>query len=196
MERTPDGRYLMIGGRRWRATDPQIPDALQTELVAELMAARRAVQSAHGDPAATARARSRVHDAKLALGERGEPWWEPPSAAGLQDRLAAAIRSLLRHRKPGSTICPSDAARVAGGADWHSTMDTAREVAGGLAAQGLIEVRQGGVRVDPAEARGPLRLARGPRWPDPDAGQGERDPLTSPSVGRIAGAARRPPATR
>ena len=68
---TPDGRYLIVSGRRWRATDPAIPEPLRQELVNELMAARRLVRS---DPDT---ARPRVQDAKVALGERGEPWWEP-----------------------------------------------------------------------------------------------------------------------
>jgi hypothetical protein len=171
VERTPDGRHLVVGGRRWRVSDPAIPETLRTELVGELMAARRAVKDAHGDEAATARARSRVQDAKVALGERGEPWWEPPSDAGLRERLAAAMRTLLRRRKPESTICPSDAARVAGGEAWRDAMATAREVAAELAATGLVEVRQRGVKVDPATATGALRLARGPAWPAQAEGQ-------------------------
>ena len=165
-ERTADGRFLVIGGRRWRASDPAIPDALRTELVAELMAARRAVRAAAGDEAATAAARRRVQDAKVALGERGEPWWEPSTEEGLRERLTAAVRTLLRHRRPESTICPSDAARVAGGTAWRDVMDTARGVAAELAADGLVEVRQQGRAVDPATATGALRLGRGPAWTD------------------------------
>lgn len=163
-ERTADGRYLVIDGRRWRASDTAIPEALRAELVGELMAARRAVRDAGGDETATAQARARVQDAKVALGERGEPWWEPPSEQGLRDRLAAAMRALLRRRKPESTICPSDAARVAGGEGWRDAMDAAREVAAELAATGVLEVRQHGEKVDPAAATGALRLARGPGW--------------------------------
>ena len=90
-ERTPDGRYLVIEGRRWRASDPAIPETLRVELVAELMAARRAVRDAAGEDAATAAARRRVQDAKVALGERGEPWWEPASDEGRRERLSAAV---------------------------------------------------------------------------------------------------------
>lgn len=32
-ERTPDGRWLITGGRRWRASDPAIPEPLRAELV-------------------------------------------------------------------------------------------------------------------------------------------------------------------
>ena len=77
-ERTPDGRYVIIDGRRWRATDPSIPEERRKELVAELMDARRAVGAAKrtDDAEAEKKARARVHAAKVALGERGEPWWE------------------------------------------------------------------------------------------------------------------------
>jgi len=150
-ERTEDGRYIVVDGRRWRASDPAIPDALRAELVAELMDARRLVRT---DPAT---ARPRVQDAKVALGERGEPWWEPTDE-GRRVRLAAAIRALLKHRD-GSTICPSDAARVVGGEGWRDLMGLAREVVGELAAQGQIRVQQKGVDVDPATAKGPIRLA-------------------------------------
>lgn len=159
VERTDDGRYVVIGGRRWRASDPAIPAALRQELVDELMAARRAVR-AEGDAA-----RPRVHDAKLALGERGEPWWDEPTPAGRAERLAAAVRSLLRHRRPEATICPSDVARVVGGAGWRSAMEDARSVVGELRRAGTVRVTQRGVEVDPDTARGPIRVARGPSWP-------------------------------
>jgi hypothetical protein len=77
-ERTPDGHYVIIDGRKWRATDPSIPEERRQELVNELMSARRAVGAAKnaGDDEAEKEARARVHAAKVALGERGEPWWE------------------------------------------------------------------------------------------------------------------------
>jgi len=77
-ERTPDGRYIVVDGRRWRATDPPLPEERRQALVDELMAARRAVgaaKRAHDEPALQA-ARARVHAAKVALGERGPKWWE------------------------------------------------------------------------------------------------------------------------
>lgn len=157
MNTSEDGRYRIISGRRWRATDPAIPESLRQELVNELMAARRLVRS---DPAA---ARPRVQDAKVALGERGDPWWEP-TAGGRRVRLAAAMRALLWHRRPDATICPSDAARVAGGESWRDLMDAARAVAAELSREGVITVRQHGADVDLTTAVGPIRLARGPSW--------------------------------
>jgi hypothetical protein len=77
-ERTADGRYIVVDGRRWRATDPDIPDDVAARLRSHLMAARRAVGTARRarDPEAERAARDRVHAAKVALGERGTPWWE------------------------------------------------------------------------------------------------------------------------
>ena len=48
MTPTPHGRYVVIDGRRWRPTDTE------------------------GEKAA----RALVQQAKIALGERGTPWWE------------------------------------------------------------------------------------------------------------------------
>jgi len=78
-ERTPDGRYIVVNGRRWRASDPRLSESRRQELVDELMSARRAVGAAKraGDAEAERAARDRVHAAKVALGERGKPWWEP-----------------------------------------------------------------------------------------------------------------------
>lgn len=75
MERTEDGHWVVIDGRRWRATDPAIPEDVAARLRRELMSARRAVQSATTDDETRA-ARARVQAAKVALGERGTPWWE------------------------------------------------------------------------------------------------------------------------
>ena len=158
-ERTPDGRFVVVEGRRWRATDPAVPEKLRAELVGELMSARRAVRAGEDG------ARARVQDAKVALGERGDPWWEP-TAVGRAARLEAAMCALLRHRTPHATICPSDAARVAGGERWRDCLDDARAAADRLRREGLVRVTQRGEEVDPLRQRGPLRIGRGPRWPD------------------------------
>lgn len=156
-----DERYIEIDGRRWRRADPAIPEALKSELVSELTSARRAVKAAKHDDdgAALGAARARVQDAKVALGERGPPWWEAPDEAALRERLGASIRTLLRKRGEGKTICPSDAARVASGDDWRAIMDLARDVAWQLADEGWVEVLQKGI---PAErsAAGPVRLRK------------------------------------
>jgi hypothetical protein len=78
-DRTPDGRYVVIDGRRWRATDPAIPDDRQAELRSLLMAWRREVKRTRGSDGERA-ARAGVQAAKVALGERGTPWWEQTEA--------------------------------------------------------------------------------------------------------------------
>lgn len=163
-------RYVVAGGRRWRASDPSIPATLRSELVAELMAARRAVAAAGGGEPATGSARRRVQDAKVALGERGRPWWEEPEPESRSARIAATTRALLRHRDAAASTCPSDVARVVGGSTWRSVLDDVRRVASELAAQGQLVVRQRGrVLPDPSAARGPVRYARGDRFPDAPA---------------------------
>ena len=74
---TPDGRYFVVRSRLWRVTNPTLKLRVQRKLTSELMAARRAVRSAEqsGDEVAMTAARSAVHKAKVALGERGPVWW-------------------------------------------------------------------------------------------------------------------------
>lgn len=71
----------------------------------------------------------------------------------------AAILALLAGRRPGASICPSEAARLLGG-DWRARMPEVRAAAAALAARGLVAVTQGGRPVDAAMARGPVRLRR------------------------------------
>ena len=78
-ERTPDGRYVVIDGRRWRATDRDIPEERAAELRRVLMAWRREVRRTKGTDEERA-ARDGVQAAKVALGERGTPWWEQTDA--------------------------------------------------------------------------------------------------------------------
>ncbi|RIV82706.1 hypothetical protein D2V07_17805 [Aurantiacibacter zhengii] len=73
---TPDGRYIVVRGRLWRATNPNLPEEKRQALVNQLMEARRAVRDAKGDDAALCKARARVQTAKEGLGERGPVWWD------------------------------------------------------------------------------------------------------------------------
>lgn len=74
---TPDGRYFVVRGRLWRCADPALPAAERARLTRELMRARRAIGHAMrmGDHEAERHARAEVQAAKVALGERGAPWW-------------------------------------------------------------------------------------------------------------------------
>lgn len=153
--------FIEIDGRRWRTTDPAIPEPLRKELVDELMRARRAVGVLikAGDDDLLADARGQVHAAKVALGERGEPWWDAPSDDGRRDRIEAAILALAGHRSPDGTICPSDAARAIGGSGWRAVVPEVRDVARSLARAGRVEVTQHGAALDPdADWKGPVRI--------------------------------------
>ena len=57
--------------------NPSLPEPTRLALVKELMTARRGVKDAlaAGNEQDLARARRAVHAAKVALGERGAPWW-------------------------------------------------------------------------------------------------------------------------
>ena len=70
-----------------------------------------------------------------------------------------AILDLLAQRDEGGTICPSEAARaLAGDGDFRGLMPLVRDAAADLVGRGELEVTQSGKLVDPAQARGPIRL--------------------------------------
>ncbi|MCK2184109.1 hypothetical protein [Halomonas getboli] len=75
---TPDGRYIVVRGRLWRCTNPDLPESDREKWVQQLMRARRGVAQAKraDDPQAEREARDRVDEAKRALGERGPVWWQ------------------------------------------------------------------------------------------------------------------------
>jgi hypothetical protein len=86
--------------------------------------------------------------------------------------LEAAILQLLTERGANGdrskTICPSEAAKLVAGEprnkshaarrDWEALMEPARAAARRLAASGKILVTQHARPVDPATAKGPIRL--------------------------------------
>ena len=74
---TPDDRYFVVRGRLWRCSNPALSADERQHWTAALMKARRAKGAAmrSGDGQAREAARQRVEEAKVALGERGEPWW-------------------------------------------------------------------------------------------------------------------------
>lgn len=88
VEKAADGHYLLIDGRRWRATNPALPEKERQRLVRLLMKARRDVGQAlkEDDVDALRRARRRVNKYKTALGERGPKWWESEEQGKKQER--------------------------------------------------------------------------------------------------------------
>jgi hypothetical protein len=78
----------------------------------------------------------------------------------MDQRLEETILELLDRRAATATICPSDAARAVGDADWRDLMEPARRAARRLVAAGTVEITQGGSVVDPSNTRGPIRIRR------------------------------------
>jgi hypothetical protein len=102
---TPDGRYLVVRGRLWRMANPGFNDARRSDLVSDLMAARRAVRHAKqsaGREAEVAAHRA-VDEVKRALGERGPVWWKDGSP------------DLNRHTAKNTPY-----------ADWYATIERSR----------------------------------------------------------------------
>jgi hypothetical protein len=77
---TPDGRYFVVRGRRWRMTNPGLDESERADLDGRLET-RQAVRGAKkaADPDAEATAHRAVDEVKQALGERGPVWWDDGS---------------------------------------------------------------------------------------------------------------------
>ncbi|ROS47277.1 hypothetical protein EDF53_0297 [Curtobacterium sp. PhB78] len=92
MTAAEDDHYFVVNGRRWRRTDPALPDDVAAALRSHLGRGRNAVKQAKhaGDDEALAAARHRNGLAKHGLGERGPEWWTRPEA----DRIADAEQAL------------------------------------------------------------------------------------------------------
>ena len=103
VQRTPDGRYIIVRGRLWRSANPHLPDEERQRWVDVLMDARRAVKAAKasGDQSAMRAARAQVQEAKVALGERGPVWWD--------DGAPDENRKLLRNSSYAASEAYSDA---------------------------------------------------------------------------------------
>ena len=91
---------------------------------------------------------------------RAAPKPEREPQNGVDQQLEAAILELLAARAATSTICPSEAARAVGGGTWRDLMEPARSAARRLVDAGQVQVTQGGSVVDPATARGPIRIRK------------------------------------
>ena len=151
----PESAFITVDGRRWRTSDPGIPEPLRQELVNELMDARRAIRNAK-NPSVIRRSRSRVNDAKLALGERGRGWWLPPTPVAANRRIEATLRGLLLSRK-GRSVCPSDVARIVGGTPRRALLALVRERAIKMAERGELEILRRGRVVEVNPTQGVLR---------------------------------------
>lgn len=74
---TPDKRYIVVRGRLWRATNPNLTATERAGWVEALMEARRKVHAAmrSGEATSLSKAHRAVDAAKQGLGERGPVWW-------------------------------------------------------------------------------------------------------------------------
>jgi len=75
---TPDGRYIVIQGRLWRAANPSLPAEAKVRHMRELLNGRRALKAAKvaNDEDAITAARRIIAGAQVGLGERGKVWWK------------------------------------------------------------------------------------------------------------------------
>ncbi len=104
---------------------------------------------------------------------RGDPWHMRsmplrPNTCAAGDRrvgVTAADRALERRilemlaaRARNTSLCPSDVARAAAPDDWRPLMEPVRRAARRLVDAGAVEITQRGRVVDPATARGPIRI--------------------------------------
>ena len=81
-------------------------------------------------------------------------------------RIEACVARRLDACK--GSLCPSQVGRELWPDEWRARMERVRSVGRRLEAQERIIWTQGGRRVEPATARGPVRFARGEgfgRWP-------------------------------
>ncbi len=84
---------------------------------------------------------------------RGAGIGAPPTS----EQIATEILALAHRRGAGKTLCPSEVARALA-ADWRALMPAVRAEAARLQAEGSIQATQKGCPVDPATARGAIRL--------------------------------------
>jgi hypothetical protein len=145
-------RYFVINGRRWRRSNPNIPENLRQELVHELMRARRQLV-APKSKAEEQRARAAVHDAKIALGERGHPWWIDPTEESDNERITAALRALLRSRTI-KRVYSTEIAQIVSSTFRPSLIEAVHRIALGMQHEGHLKIRT--EKGTPKEASTPL----------------------------------------
>lgn len=76
------------------------------------------------------------------------------------EAIREVLLDLLESRGPQKSFCPSEAARRLYPDDWRRWMPDVRAAAERLEAEGSLIATQGGVRIEPAQWRGPLRFRK------------------------------------
>lgn len=105
--RTPDGRYIVVDGILWRATNPCLTEDERSRLVSALMDARAVGQAKRdGDADAERAARAKVHEAKVGLGERGPVWWQDGAPDETRHKVANSRYSTWWQSREGTENHP------------------------------------------------------------------------------------------
>lgn len=104
--RTSDGHFIVVSNRKWRATDPLIPETELAQLKHYLAKGRSGTRVAKGKgkeeaDAAIKLARKRTGIAKRGLGERGKPEWWNDTEEGRKKRWEDALSELEELAKDG-----------------------------------------------------------------------------------------------
>lgn len=99
---TDADKWLIVKGRRWRRTDPELEPTVVEELKSHLGKARNAVRTTkkNGTEEDLKQARHRVDIAKHGLGERGDYWWEM-TVENRHKRAEEALAQLQSLAPPG-----------------------------------------------------------------------------------------------
>ena len=96
VERTDDGRYVVVDGRRWRTADPALPDDVRARLLHHLGVARSGVRTAGraGDEPRSPPRAPGCSWRRPAWGSGATAWWEQSDDDARRTRWEAALRDL------------------------------------------------------------------------------------------------------
>ncbi|KAK0736045.1 hypothetical protein B0T21DRAFT_173190 [Apiosordaria backusii] len=101
--KTDDGHYIIVNGRKWRATDPMAPSDVLAELKHFLAKGRSGARRQNRDDSEKRQlSRKTTGLAKLGLGERGKPEWWNDTNEGRKQRWENTLTQ-LRELHPSSS---------------------------------------------------------------------------------------------
>ncbi|KAK3985274.1 hypothetical protein QBC44DRAFT_345418 [Cladorrhinum sp. PSN332] len=95
---TQDGHHVIVKGRKWRATDPSVPDEAVAELKYYLAMGRSGIREPQkGQPPDEEKIKLLRHTAalsKVGLGQRGKPEWWNDTDENRKERWESALACL------------------------------------------------------------------------------------------------------
>ncbi len=77
-----------------------------------------------------------------------------PSESAIREKILL----LAQARGVEKTFCPSEVARSLDALEWRKWMDTIRNVGTKMMREGVIEITQHGITIDPQNIKGPVRF--------------------------------------